>query len=231
MNIRALEIFKRILQYSKLQPEFKISEISKWNNFKIACKYYSVFRFIRQATVPLTSGQATFRTFWVRHSVASVLCTCTSSRILFDCFVSIWPTSNRESVGAIFADRTSGFNFGVHQLLLSVNDVTNAPADLNSIGNLFVKVPSGQSVSNATIFCNSCTTTLVTHLKRHAEVFTHYEKERCARKSIKSTSIAKPDMQQPSVADCQAKSETYSTKSKAKKKGYCRIHSARDAFL
>ncbi|KAL3186677.1 hypothetical protein MRX96_026835 [Rhipicephalus microplus] len=42
-------------------------------------------------------------------------------------------------------------------------------------------------------------TTLATHLKRHPYVFVTHEKERCARQSAKST--AKPDVQQPSVAD------------------------------
>ncbi|KAH9365473.1 hypothetical protein HPB48_018939 [Haemaphysalis longicornis] len=40
------------------------------------------------------------------------------------------------------------------------------------------------------------------YLKRHPDVFVAFEKERCARKSAKSTAVAKPNVQQPSVADC-----------------------------
>ncbi|KAH6928128.1 hypothetical protein HPB50_012119 [Hyalomma asiaticum] len=91
----------------------------------------------------------------------------------------------------------------VHQLLRS-SDMANASTGANPIWNFFVKVPPGQEAQR--LKCHSIlktptgtTTTLATHLKRHPDVFVTYEKERCARKSVKST--AKPDVQQPSVAD------------------------------
>ncbi|KAL3184896.1 hypothetical protein MRX96_030789 [Rhipicephalus microplus] len=91
----------------------------------------------------------------------------------------------------------------VHQLLRS-SGMANASTGANPIWNFFVKVPPGQEAQ--CLKCHSIlktskgtTTTLATHLKRHPDVFVTYEKERCARKSVKST--AKPDVQQPSVAD------------------------------
>ncbi|KAH6942679.1 hypothetical protein HPB50_009230 [Hyalomma asiaticum] len=82
--------------------------------------------------------------------------------------------------------------------------MANASTGANPIWNFFVKVPPGQEAQ--CLKCHSIlktptgtTTTLATHLKRHPDVFVTYEKERCARKSVKST--AKPDVQQPSVAD------------------------------
>lgn len=85
--------------------------------------------------------------------------------------------------------------------------MANAPTGANPIWNFFVKVPPGQEAQ--CLKCNALlktptgtTTTLATHLKRHPDVFVAFEKERCARKSAKSTAMAKPNVQQPSVADC-----------------------------
>ncbi|KAH7960197.1 hypothetical protein HPB49_003516 [Dermacentor silvarum] len=82
--------------------------------------------------------------------------------------------------------------------------MVNASTSANPIWNFFVKVPPGQEAQ--CLKCHSIlktptrtTTTLATHLKRHPDVFVTYGKEHCAQKSVKST--AKPDVQQPSVAD------------------------------
>ncbi|KAH6946485.1 hypothetical protein HPB50_013722 [Hyalomma asiaticum] len=82
--------------------------------------------------------------------------------------------------------------------------MASASTGANPIWKFFVKVSPGQEAQ--CLKCHSIlktptgtTTTLATHLKRHPDVFVAYEKERCARKSVKST--AKPDVQQPSVAD------------------------------
>lgn len=84
--------------------------------------------------------------------------------------------------------------------------MANASTGANPIWNFFVKVLLGQEAQF--LKCHvvlktptGTTTTLATHLKRHPDVFVTYKKEHCARKSVKSTAVTKPDAQQPSVAD------------------------------
>ncbi|KAH7934867.1 hypothetical protein HPB52_001682 [Rhipicephalus sanguineus] len=85
-------------------------------------------------------------------------------------------------------------------------DIATAVKGANPIWKFFVKIPPGHEAQ--CLKCHailktptSTTTTLAMHLKRHPDDLGECEKERCARQRAKCAAVAKPNLQQPSVAD------------------------------